>query len=169
MFAIVVVALGLLAAAIRAVSLKPEINLPYQRVGSLLSAGEQRFKVSLDRAIPPTTTVMVKVRLAALIIVKKTVRGADWTRAFNKIRSKEIDFVLCDKDTLEVQCALELNDSSHRYPHRQARDEDLRIVLASAGIPLIEVPVTREYDIEDIRARIAGITGGEGASRYALD
>jgi len=156
--AIVAVALGLLAAAIRALSLKSESRPHYQRAGSLLSAGEHRFKLSLDRAIPPTTTVMVKVRLAALINVKRTARGADWTRAFNKIRSKEIDFVLCDKDTLEIRCALELNDSSHGFPHRQARDHFLRTALDSAGIPLIEVPVTREYDIEDIRTRIAGIT-----------
>jgi hypothetical protein len=46
----------------------------------------------------------------------------------------------------------------HRFPPRQARGRFLRTALASAGIPLIEVLVTREYDIEDIRTRIAGIT-----------
>ena len=55
--------------------------------------------------------VLAKVRLADLIEANE--RHPQWQANFNRIRSKHVDFVLCD-NWLRPLLAIELDDSSHK-------------------------------------------------------
>lgn len=61
-----------------------------------------------------------------------------------------MDFVLCDPGTLQPIFVIELDDSSHNRPDRMLRDAFVEVVLESAKIPLVRVPVKRNYDQKEL-------------------
>lgn len=81
--------------------------------------------------------ILAKVRLADLVEVKKGLSNSQKTKAFNKIKSKHIDFVLANPENLAVKCAIELDDSSHNEIDRQQRDYFLDKVCETVKLPLI--------------------------------
>jgi hypothetical protein len=126
----------------------------YQSRTNLLSAAELHFLRSLEAAVPSSIHIAWKVRLADIIDVHTSASAKMRTQRFNKIRSKHIDFVLCDRATSAIQCAIELNDRSHARPERQQRDGFVRDSLKGAGIPLIEIPCSRAYDANRLREQL---------------
>ena len=52
-----------------------------------------------------------QVHLSALLDHK--VKGQDWRIAFRHINGKSVDYVLCDKATLQPVYAIELDDYTH--------------------------------------------------------
>jgi hypothetical protein len=127
----------------------------YQAKASLLSPAELHFKKTLDAAIPSTATIMAQVGLEEIIHVKTSIRGKDWARARGKIKARRIDFVVCDRETYKILCAIELNDHSHARADRKIRDAFIREALAGANIPLIEVACKNTYDSTALGAQIA--------------
>lgn len=98
--------------------------------------------------------IFAKVRLADLLRPRP---GLPWPanrRAFNRILGKHVDFVLCDPDRVRVLIVIELDDRSHRWKHRAARDQFLEAALASAGIPLLRIPAAAAYAPLQLRARL---------------
>ncbi len=49
---------------------------------------------------------------------------------------------------------IELDDASHRRSSRQVRDEFVENACKAAGLPLLRVPVQREYNSREIAAQI---------------
>ena len=84
----------------------------------------------------------------------------DYMAYFNKIKAKHTDFVLCDPDTLEILCGVELDDPSHDRPERIERDEFVDHVYEAAGIPLIHVwmPITEKELEKELLAVIQSLT-----------
>lgn len=81
--------------------------------------------------------ILAKVRLADLISVKKGLNNSARNKAFAKIKSKHVDFVLANPENLAVLCAIELDDSSHEKIDRQQRDFFLDKVCETVKLPLI--------------------------------
>lgn len=50
---------------------------------------------------------------------------------------------------------LELDDTSHNRNDRQERDEFVESVCKAAGLPLLRLPVRREYNSREVAAQIA--------------
>ena len=82
--------------------------------------------------------LFTKVRLAD-IIETSDVSRSERTSAFNKIRSKHIDFVVCNASTGEIVKCIELQDSSHTSPDRKQRDQFIEQVLQEAEIPFEKI------------------------------
>jgi hypothetical protein len=78
-----------------------------------------------------------------------------WWRAFTKVSSKHLDYVLVDHKTSVIRLAIELDDKSHRQKRRKAPDGFVNRVCAQAGVPLLRVSATGRYDREELRARLA--------------
>lgn len=57
--------------------------------------------------------------------------------AFQRINRTSVDYVLCDKTTLEPVYAVELDDRTHDTGKRRARDTGVEQMLGSVGIPLV--------------------------------
>lgn len=67
---------------------------------------KQLQKISEEKNLIP----LAKVRLADFIEVSNK---SEYMKYFAKIRSKHIDFLLLDKETLKIVVAIELDDNSH--------------------------------------------------------
>lgn len=122
---------------------------PFYRRKYLLTAPEKRFYNVLRRAAS-RYTVMAKVRLADLVDADE--RHLLWESNFEHIKSRHIDFVICDT-RLSPLIAIELDDSSHQRPDRVARDRDVDQILKIAELPIARFPVCRDYDPADIEKR----------------
>jgi len=90
------------------------------------------------------------VRVADVIKPKKTLDKAQKRTRFLKTSQKHFDFVLCDPESLEPLCVIELNDKSHQRKDRQKRDQFLSAACKSAHLALYFVPVARHYDKDNI-------------------
>ena len=97
-------------------------------------------------------TIQSKVRLADVFFVARPNENAGF---FNRITQKHLDFLVCDSVTMKPLFGIELDDSSHKRNDRQERDEFVENVCQVAGLPLLRVPVQREYNSREIAAQIA--------------
>lgn len=77
-----------------------------------------------------------------------------WQQAFNKIGAKHFDYLLCDPADLSFLCAVELDDSSHRHQKRKARDQFLKEACEGAGLPLLQIPASSHYQVEELREQL---------------
>lgn len=74
---------------------------------------------------------------------------------FNKVQAKHVDFVLCDKKMV-ARIIIELDDSSHNRPDRQARDSFVDEILENVGYKVIHT-----WAITDnLKSQLAGYAKG---------
>jgi len=116
---------------------------PYKLTQSLLTASEAVFYGALLLAAGRRYVVFAKVRLADLC--QDLDRWAD-IRAFNKVASKHVDFVLCDPTTFRPVLAVELDDRSHLRANRRSRDALVDGIFRTMGLGVYRQWVRHSYD-----------------------
>ena len=114
------------------------VDFPYRRTKLLTDAELQLFHFmennlcQIDRI-----TILAKVRLADIAEVDTRVtlkKDFLW-----KITNKHVDFLICDKNTLDIICAVELDDYTHETQEAKDRDMFIMQVLDSVGIKTIRI------------------------------
>jgi very-short-patch-repair endonuclease len=128
--------------------------LPYRLRDDFLSPAEFSFYKVLASLLGERWTVQSKVRLADVFFVSRPNENISF---FNRIAQKHLDFLVCDSASMKPVFGIELDDSSHRRSNRQVRDAFVEDVCKAAGLPLLRVPVQREYNSREIAAQIAPI------------
>ena len=63
----------------------------------------------------------------------------------SRIKSRHIDFVLCDQKSLQVLLCIELDDSSHQRRKQKEIDDFKDQAMNDAGLTLTRVPVQASY------------------------
>lgn len=132
-----------------------EIEYPYHLRDHFLSPAELNFYMVLRGVIDRRAVLCTKVGLADIFYVRKGNDASRWRIYTNKIDRKHVDFLLCDLKTMQPLVGIELDDSSHQRPDREARDEFVDGVFAAAQLPLIHIPVRRAYVLAEIEAQLA--------------
>lgn len=133
-------------------SFKIEEKLPYKKKKYLLSKAENSFYGVLENAIEGEGLyICPKVRLADIIYVTDK---ENRQKHFNKIQSKHIDFLLCDKKFLNPVLAIELDDSSHNKGSRIERDKFVDEALEAAGLPILRVKASYSYSPNYIKEKV---------------
>lgn len=133
------------------------VELPYIRRPLLLTQAERDFFAVLRVAAPEGWYVFPQVRLANLVALKKGTRN--WKPHFSRVAQKCVDFVLCDDVQIGPRLVVELDDSSHDRPDRQARDQFVDAALRAAGLPILHVRWQRHYDRDELSRQIAAAAG----------
>ena len=128
---------------------------PYQRNPDFLTPAETIFFRALEQAVNDDLYIFPKIRLADLLAVSD---GSENPSAhFARISQKHIDFTLVDRQSLIPLLAIELDDSSHDRPDRQARDAFVDAALQSAGLPILHVPTQQAYDPPNLARSIRAL------------
>ena len=127
-------------------------TLPYRVRDDFLSPAEFSFYKILSSLGGTRIIVQSKVRLADIFFVA---RPNEHMTYFSKIAQKHLDFLVCDAITMKPLLGIELDDSSHKRDDRQERDDFVEKVFQVAGLPLLRLPVQREYNTREIAAKIA--------------
>ena len=123
---------------------------PFLRRKYLLTKAEKSFYEIL-RAVVAPHAVLAKIRLADLVEADE--RHLLRRSNFDHIKSRHIDFVICDR-ALSPIIAIELDDSSHQRPDRVARDRDVNRILEIAELPILRVAVRPTYTEVDIAKQL---------------
>ncbi len=112
--------------------------IPYQ-FKYLLTKNEWAFYKKLKEVTDKRKLhILAKVRLADLVEVEKWVSGGGFKKYFSKIKSKHVDFVLCNPDNLAVKAIIELEDGTHsNTAERAKRDAFVDKVLKKCGYTVI--------------------------------
>lgn len=109
----------------------------YAKKRFLLTRAEHEFFDTLVRAVGGEYYIFPQITLGQL--VDSRVVGQSWRGAFSHINRKSVDFVLCDKAYISPILVIELDDSSHDFPERQIRDQEVERILASVELPLLRL------------------------------
>ena len=125
---------------------------PYEKRGSLVTETELKLYKSLQAAIGGSWTLFTMIRLAEVIKVRRNAPGGMLWR--NQISTEQLAFVVCHNDTLNVLLVIELEDSSPEAEQFRERDHFVAAALASAGLPLLRVPLADSYDKIDLRKQL---------------
>lgn len=96
--------------------------------------------------------LFAKVRLADILYCNSP--KSEWITGWNKIKSKHVDFLLCDKENYTPVVAIELDDLSHDREEARYRDTTKTKALEAGGIKLVRIPTQAGYDKEKIRGVI---------------
>jgi very-short-patch-repair endonuclease len=128
---------------------KADSNVYYLRK-SLFTPAERSFLGVLETLDLGGLGIASKVRLADIFGVVKGLERGDRTRAQNKINAKHVDFLLIQKSDGKPVLGIELDDKSHDEEDRAARDAFVDTVFASAGLPILHVPVKQSYDPKEV-------------------
>ena len=95
-------------------------RLPYELNETILTERERAFyRILRPIAEQLELQICPKVRVADIVSIKKGTR--DWQKWFNKIRSKHVDFLLCDYD-MNIVLIIELDDRSHETERAKRSD-----------------------------------------------
>jgi Protein of unknown function (DUF2726) len=131
---------------------KASASLPYRRKDYLLTKAERSLFGVLSEAVKDRHFIFAKVRLADLVWLPK---GTESRQShFNKVQSKHVDFVICDRASVRPLVCVELDDASHSESKRQTRDAFVDAALRAAGLPLIRVPARRAYNVADLQRQL---------------
>lgn len=131
----------------------------YKSQRFLFTKTEWHFAQTLQDAIQSDWLMMGKVRIADLLAVERhpKVSKSDWFRAFTKISSKHIDYVLVSPKTGIIECCIELDDPSHNRKDRIERDVFVNAAFEQAGLPLLRIPTEKHYDALALRKQIMAV------------
>lgn len=121
------------------------------RRADFLTGPERRFLPALSAALAGRAHIMVKVRLADLAHPDLPHHTSAWHIAFNHIKSKHVDFVVCDS-SFQPLCVIELDDSSHFQFKRVKRDQLVDKVLQDVGLPIFHIHTKSSYSPGDFKA-----------------
>ena len=134
-------------------------SFPYEKQKMLLSPAERSFFGVLEQVVGESHRIFVKVRLADLFKVKAGLSNSERMTAFNKIKAKHVDFVICSNESVDVLAAIELDDKSHNLKKRQERDIFVDKAFESAGIPLGHIAAQKSYSLQDISQVVSSLLG----------
>lgn len=122
---------------------------PYERQEYFLSPAEKRFYDILQELVGEEITICPKPSVREVLRVRSDVKR-DRLKYFNWISQKHVDFVLCDRETMQILCAVELDDRSHERSDRKQRDTFLDKAFHKAGLPLFHIPCRQSYEAKDL-------------------
>ena len=129
----------------------------YLKNASLLSESEKNFYFVLAGVIGKEYLIFSKVRIFDILSIPKGLENGRYYQHKNKIQSKHVDFLLCNRKELKPLLAIELDDSSHRWPTRIIRDAFVDKAFASAGLPILHIHAATSYDPADLRQQIFSV------------
>jgi hypothetical protein len=107
----------------------------YTAKQSVMTRAEGDFFMTLDRAVKQYYYVFPQVHLSSLL--DHHIVGQDWRYAFSHVNGKSVDFVLCDRQTLQPIYAIELDDYTHDKKDRQVRDREVERIFKDIHMPLV--------------------------------
>jgi hypothetical protein len=121
-------------------------SYPYKLKTFFFSKVEKQFYDVLNKALNEREVLLFsKVRLLDVLINEATQQKQTY---HNKIQSRHLDFLVCNKKGIIPLLAIELTDSN-KFDN-SSRDEFITKALAAAGLPLLRLSVKRGYSVNEL-------------------
>lgn len=122
---------------------------------SLFSRTEKLFFIILKQAASDRYEIFAKVRMADILTPQRKLNRKSWQMAFAKIANKHFDYVLCNKDTLEIVAVIAFDDKRHKKESVINRDYFIKTICKNAGLTFIRFHAKESYQIQVVQDKIA--------------
>lgn len=138
------------------VQLREGQKFPYRKKDYLLTITEKEFYNTLKQVVDKNNLLIFsKVRLEDLLWLPKGIDHKERFSLRNRIKSRHVDFVICDNQNIKPLLVIELDDSSHDKQSRINRDGFIDNVLDNAGLPILHQKVQNFYNLREIETNIS--------------
>jgi len=129
-------------------------KLPFTKRSYFFTNSERTFyTLLLSIAAKHSFCVFAKVRLEDLLKLP-AMDVASKMHYRGKVRSRHVDFVLCDLRFFQPSLVIELDGWGHSSPRNKEIDEFKNRVLTDAGLPILRVKAAANYNPHDLESRI---------------
>lgn len=146
-------ALAILVIFLRAYLKIEIVKFPYIKKEYLMSEAEKKFFFVLQEILGKDYLIFSKVRMADLLYLPK-MSNSRFYHYFNKIQSKHVDFLICDKENIKSLLVIELDDSSHLKAGRFLKDKLVDKIFEGAKLPILHIKASGNYDKDVLKRAI---------------
>jgi len=127
------------------------IEFPFSTKRQLFTAAERQFLQLIEHAVKDEFRVVCRVRLSDLLSLRKDTDRKIAKSALLRAGSKQVDFVLCDKNDMTPVMAIDLVYGVGKNGHNTQRDFFVSGALETASIPHARIKAQAGYTITEIR------------------
>lgn len=121
-----------------------------------MSEAEKQFYFVLAEILGNEYLIFSKVRMADLLYLPR-MGNSEYYHYFNKIQSKHVDFLICDKENIKPLLVIELDDLSHLKIDRILRDKLVDKIFENAKLPIIHIKFANPYNKLEVFDKIKKI------------
>jgi hypothetical protein len=124
---------------------------PFRRKPQLFTQVEYSFLTLIEQAVGREFRVICRVRLNDMVAVRQSTKKKTASQALSRASSRQLDFVLVEKDTMSPVLAIDLVHNQGKEGYKTQKDWFVTGALDAAGVPHVRIKVKSGYSIEDIR------------------
>lgn len=135
---------------------QPEINVPFQRKSQLFTPVERSFIQLLEQAVGNEFRILCRVRLADVLAPRSQTKQSK--AALAKASTKQLDFILCDKEDMRPLIAIDLVNAAkitkgkdQKEGYKTQRDWFVSGALESASVAHVRIKVKPGYTASEVR------------------
>ena len=114
----------------------------YRKKDRVMNESEQALFINLQKTLGDRYIVLSKVRIEDFVEATHEVGGYG---ARGRIKSRHIDFLVCDRAATQLFLAVELDGKSHQGENRQKRDRFVDEIYRTIGLPIRHIPVGSNF------------------------
>ena len=133
----------------------------YQKKNRVMNESEQALFINLQKALGDTYIVLSKVRIEDFVEVGKE-KAHSYRNHWGlrgRIKSRHVDFLVCDRATTKPLLAIELDGKSHNGAQRKKRDDFVDELYNAISLPIEHIPVGGNFS--ELSQKIKEALGGE--------
>lgn len=136
-------------------TVKKEETKHYKRKLYLTTKTElELYKILLAICEKYKLALFTQVVLYEIVQVNEPPFTREYSKYFNKICRKSIDFIIADKETTRIRLCIELDDPTHKRKKRIERDNFINELFEDLQIELLRIKTSENYDINAIESKI---------------
>ncbi|QQR77154.1 MAG: DUF2726 domain-containing protein [Candidatus Moraniibacteriota bacterium] len=114
----------------------------YRKKDRVMNESEQALFINLQKTLGDRYIVLSKVRIEDFV---EATHGIGGYGARGRIKSRHVDFLICDRATTKPLLAVELDGKSHQGEDRQKRDRFVDELYKTIGLPIRHIPVGSNF------------------------
>jgi hypothetical protein len=137
-------------------------NIPsqYKLKNTLMNKSELALYINLEAAFRDSHLVFSKVRIEDFVEVRTDMHlsRSEIFGLRGKIKSRHVDFLICEINNIRPIVAIELDGYSHNHPRAIERDKFVDELYSSIGLEVVHVRVGSDFSMtaQDIKSKING-------------
>ncbi len=113
----------------------------YQKKERVMNESEQALFINLKKSLGDEYVVLSKVRIEDFVEVKWGMENRERWGLRSRIKSRHVDFLICDRANTKPLFAIELDGKSHNSPSRQERDHFVDELYKAIELPIEHIHV----------------------------
>lgn len=127
------------------------VTFPFRQKPQLFTPVEHTFLKLIEQAVGQEFRIVCRVRLSDVVTVRQQTNKKNAGMALSRAASRQLDFVLCDREDMRPILAIDLVHSQGKDGYKTQKDWFVTGALDAASVPHARIKVKSGYSIEDIR------------------